>query len=84
MPKLHSMREALPLLLLAACLGCFHPAWSQEVTAAVTGSVVDPTWRKHRRRDHHGERYRTSGLPTRCKRIRVACLQHSAHARWHI
>jgi len=42
-PELHSMRKAFALALLAACLGAFHPAWSQEVTAAVTGGVVDPT-----------------------------------------
>jgi Carboxypeptidase regulatory-like domain/TonB dependent receptor len=43
MPELHSVREGFALALLAVCLGAFHPAWSQEVTAAVTGSVVDPT-----------------------------------------
>ena len=43
MPKLYSARAALALALLAVCLGGEHPAWSQEVTAAVTGSVVDPT-----------------------------------------
>jgi hypothetical protein len=43
MPKLYSTRAALALALLAVCLGGEHPAWSQEVTAAVTGSVVDPT-----------------------------------------
>jgi hypothetical protein len=43
MKKLHSMRGAFALLLLLVSVGVFHPAWSQEVTAAVTGSVVDPT-----------------------------------------
>ena len=43
MPKLHSTHRAFAVALLAVCLVGFHSAWSQEVTAAVTGSVVDPT-----------------------------------------
>ena len=43
MPKLYSTRAALALALMAVCLGGEHPTWSQEVTAAITGSVVDPT-----------------------------------------
>jgi hypothetical protein len=43
MPDLHSMRKARALVVMVACLGISHAAWSQEVTAAVTGSVVDPT-----------------------------------------
>jgi hypothetical protein len=42
-PEFHSMRETCALVLLAFCLGASHPARSQEVTAVVTGSVVDPT-----------------------------------------
>jgi hypothetical protein len=42
-PTLPSMREALALGLLTLCLGGARPAWSQEVTATITGSVVDPT-----------------------------------------
>src|SRR5207248_315837 len=41
--KLHLMRGAVALLLLIAFPAGFQPAWTQEVTAAVTGSVVDPT-----------------------------------------
>ena len=37
------MRKVCPLLLIIACLGFFPTAWGQEVTAAITGSVVDPT-----------------------------------------
>src|SRR5436189_6003263 len=43
MPKLYSTRAGLALALLAVCIGGEHPAWSQEVTAAITGSVVDPS-----------------------------------------
>ena len=43
MPKPHSTQRAFAVALLAVCLAGFHSAWSQEVTAAVTGSVVDPT-----------------------------------------
>ena len=43
MPKLHSMQEALAVALLAVCLAGFQSALSQEVTAAMTGGVVDPT-----------------------------------------
>ena len=43
MPEQHLMREIFAFVLLAVCLGVIHPAWSQEVTAAVTGNVVDPT-----------------------------------------
>src|ERR1700751_3646428 len=45
MPERHSMRKACPLLflLMVACLGLFPTARGQDVTAAVTGSVVDPT-----------------------------------------
>src|SRR5258705_7600446 len=40
----HSMRKACPLLLVLALLGfSSSPAWGQEVTADITGSVVDPT-----------------------------------------
>jgi Carboxypeptidase regulatory-like domain/TonB dependent receptor len=42
MPERHSMRKVCPLLLIIACLGFFPTAWGQEVTATVTGSVVDP------------------------------------------
>lgn len=37
-----SMRMTVVLLLLAGIVGIFEPAWSQEVTAAITGTVVDP------------------------------------------
>ena len=43
MPRLHSIRKAFALALVAACFSPVRPAWSQEVTAAVTGNVVDPT-----------------------------------------
>src|SRR5438876_11725236 len=42
-PTLPSMREALALGLLTLCLAAAKPAWGQEVTADITGSVVDPT-----------------------------------------
>ena len=42
-PELHSMRKACALVLMVACLGIFPVARGQEVTAAVTGSVLDPT-----------------------------------------
>ena len=42
MPERHSIRKVCPLLLIIACLELFPTAWGQEVTAAVTGSVVDP------------------------------------------
>ena len=42
-PTLPSMREALAVGLLTLCLAGARPAWSQEVTATITGSVVDPT-----------------------------------------
>ncbi|PYX18895.1 MAG: hypothetical protein DMG82_27180, partial [Acidobacteria bacterium] len=41
MPKLHLVLDGIALALLAACLAV--PAWSQDVTATITGSVVDPT-----------------------------------------
>jgi hypothetical protein len=37
------MREAIALGLLTLCLAAAKPAWGQEVTATITGSVVDPT-----------------------------------------
>jgi hypothetical protein len=43
MPKLDSTRTVLALALLGVCIGGEHPAWSQNGTAAITGSVVDPT-----------------------------------------
>jgi len=43
MPERHSKRQACFLLFMVACLGLFPAAQGQEVTAAVTGSVVDPT-----------------------------------------
>ena len=43
MPERHSKRKACSLLLMVACLGLFPDARGQDVTAAVTGSVVDPT-----------------------------------------
>jgi len=43
MPERYSMRNACPLLLVLALLGVSVPAWGQEVTADITGSVVDPT-----------------------------------------
>ena len=42
-PTLPSIREALAVGLLTLCLAGARPAWSQEVTATITGSVVDPT-----------------------------------------
>jgi len=43
MPERHSKRQACFLLFMVACLGLFPAAQGQDVTAAVTGSVVDPT-----------------------------------------
>ena len=43
MPERHSMPKACVLGLIIACLGISPAARGQEVTAAVTGSVVDPT-----------------------------------------
>jgi len=43
MPERHSMRKACPLLLVLALLGfSSSPTWGQEVTADITGSVLDP------------------------------------------
>lgn len=42
MPERHSMRKACALGLIIACLGISPAVKGQEVTAAVTGSVVDP------------------------------------------
>jgi hypothetical protein len=42
-PKLLSIRAALALGLLTLCLAAAKPARGQEVTAAITGNVVDPT-----------------------------------------
>jgi hypothetical protein len=38
-----SMRVGLVLLVLVGILGAFQPAWGQEVTAAIVGTVTDPT-----------------------------------------
>jgi hypothetical protein len=43
MPERHSMRKACSLVLVLACLGLIPAALGQDVTAAITGSVVDPT-----------------------------------------
>ncbi|HTE88929.1 MAG TPA: carboxypeptidase regulatory-like domain-containing protein [Terriglobales bacterium] len=43
MPTFRLTREPLALALFSLCLVAFHPAWGQEVTATITGSVVDPT-----------------------------------------
>jgi hypothetical protein len=42
-PTLRSIREALALCLLSLCLAAAEPAYGQEVTATITGTVVDPT-----------------------------------------
>ena len=39
----HSMRVGLVLLLLVGVLGVLQPAWGQEVTAAIVGTVTDPS-----------------------------------------
>jgi hypothetical protein len=41
--KLHWMGGAFAVVLLVAFTAGFQPGWSQEVTAAVTGSIIDPT-----------------------------------------
>src|SRR3989440_5372720 len=38
-----SMRFGLILLLLAGLFAALTPAWAQEVTAAIVGTVVDPS-----------------------------------------
>ena len=38
-----SKKSGLALFLLAAVLGTFCPAWGQEVTAAIVGTVTDPS-----------------------------------------
>ena len=38
-----SIRVGLVLLLLIGILGVVEAAWGQEVTAAIVGSVVDPS-----------------------------------------
>ena len=38
-----AMRMPFALLLLAAIVVAFAPAWGQEVTAGITGTVVDPS-----------------------------------------
>jgi hypothetical protein len=42
-PTLPSIREALALGLISLCLAATKPAGGQEVTATITGTVVDPT-----------------------------------------
>jgi hypothetical protein len=42
-PKLLSFREAFALGLLSLCLAAARAACGQEVTANITGTVVDPT-----------------------------------------
>ena len=42
-PTLPSIIEALALGLVSLCLAAARPAWGQEVTATITGTVVDPT-----------------------------------------
>jgi hypothetical protein len=39
----HSKKSGLALFLLAAVLGTLCPAWGQEVTAAIVGTVTDPS-----------------------------------------
>jgi Carboxypeptidase regulatory-like domain len=39
----HSMRVGLVSLLLVGVLGVLQPAWGQEVTAAIVGTVTDPS-----------------------------------------
>ena len=39
----HLMSCGIALLLLVGLLGAIQPAWGQEVTAAITGTVVDPS-----------------------------------------
>jgi len=41
--KFNSIRICLVLLLALALTGVVQPVWAQEVTAAITGSVVDPS-----------------------------------------
>ena len=41
--KLYSTRKACALVLLVACFGFSPAACGQEVTAAITGRVADPT-----------------------------------------
>src|SRR5262249_44339285 len=43
MQRRRSIQEAVALTLLGVCLGVLSRAWGQEVTATITGSVVDPT-----------------------------------------
>src|SRR6202162_5562544 len=43
MPERHSMRKACSVVLVLAYLGLIPAALGQDVTAAITGSVVDPT-----------------------------------------
>src|SRR2546423_4655222 len=38
-----SMKIGFVLLLVIGVLGVLEPAWSQEVTAAIVGTVVDPS-----------------------------------------
>ena len=57
-PTLSSIQEALALGLFTLCLLAARPAGGQEVTAAITGTVVDPT-RSHCRRGRRRHRYRT-------------------------
>ena len=38
-----SIRGGLVVLLLVGVLGVLQPAWSQEVTAAIVGTVTDPS-----------------------------------------
>jgi len=43
MRKRNSLTIALTLSLLIAVLGILQPAWSQEVTAAIVGTITDPS-----------------------------------------
>ena len=58
MPEAPFDAGSLPSLYWwSPCLGLrLHPAWGQEVTATITGSVVDPTGQASSARPH-GERY---------------------------
>jgi len=38
-----SMKVGFVVLLLIGVLGVLQPAWSQEVTAAIVGTVTDPS-----------------------------------------
>ena len=59
-----SMRVGFAVLLVIGVLGVLQPAWGQEVTSAIVGTLripAVPDYGRHR----HGYRHRTGNRPHR-------------------